>query len=445
MTRAGAIASGFLFALILTLFAAEVRAQEGGVQAGYVGLPARASPAGDGGLVVGEGSRLHAGVGAEMGYDSNVFYQPNGALSSPILRVLPFLDLTNQQAPQNAQPLAVGVVYDLQASLLYRHLFSDDARIDASSIRDTFSPSASGLLDFSSNQRLGLTISDNFNRSEEAPYTPGRAEIIRNSNLAAAQAHWSPGGGRIQGSLRYSNEVDIYEGDYRLDRNIDNEVMLDLSWRWFPKTALYVNVTQGFIRYLDDSQSNRDSNPLRAKAGIRGLVTEKLSAGLSAGYAAGFYRDGTNPQGFGTLSVSAETIWRPTFLTAVSLAYRHDFQNSIISHYYNVDSVHLAVRHAVENRVIVSAFGHYENRRYDSPARLDPNMPLANTGPTRTDNVTGAGLAADYYLRYWAYAGIGYNLVTSSSNAAFVDTTSGQTVSADFVKQQVFARVGLTY
>jgi hypothetical protein len=336
-------------------------------------------------------------------------------------------------------------LYDLQATLQYRHLFSDDARIDASNIRDTFSPSISGLLDFSSNQRLGLIVSDSFNRSEEAPYTPGSSEIIRNSNLAAAQVHWAPGGGRIQGTLRYSNQVDLYEGDYHLDRNMDNEAMLDISWRWFPKTALYVNVAQGFIRYLDDSQSNRDSNPLRAKAGIRGLVTEKLSAGVSAGYGNGFYRDGTNPQGFGTLSLGADTVWRPTFLTTISLAYRHDFQNSIISHYYNVDSLHLAVRHAIENRVIVSAFGHYENRRYDSAARFDPAMPLANTGPTRTDNATGAGLAADYYVKYWAYAGFGYNLVANSSNAAFLDPSSGQTVSADFVKQQVFARVGLTY
>ena len=103
------------------------------------------------------------------------------------------------------------------------------------------------------------------------------------------------------------------------------------------------------------------------------------------------------------------------------------------------------MRHAIENRLIVSAFGHYENRRYDSAARLDPNMPIVNAGPTRTDNATGAGLAADYYVKYWAYAGIGYNLVVNSSNAAFVDTTSGQTVSANFVKHQVFARVGLTY
>jgi hypothetical protein len=445
MTRAGAKASGVFVAAFLALLASQARAQEVAVQAGYVGLPVKGSAGGDGGIALGEGSRLHVGVGAEGGYDSNIFYQPNGALSSGILRVLPYLDLTNQPYSQNARPLVSGLFYDLQANLVYRHLFSDDSRIDASNIRDTFSPSVAGLLDFSAAQQLGVLVSEGFSRSEEAPYTPGSSEIIRNSNLAAAQLHWAPGGGRIQGILRYSNRLDLLEGDYHIDRNMDNEAMLDVSWRWLPKTALFVNFQQGFIRYLDSTQSYRDSNPLRAKVGLRGLITEKVSAGVSVGFSDGFYRDGTNPQGFGTVSASADLIWRPTFLTSLSLGYQHDFQNSIISHYYNIDSVHLAVRHAIENRLIVSAFGQYENRRYDSAAHVDLSMPLVNVGASRTDNGTSAGLAADYYIKYWAYAGIGYNLATNSSNAVFVDPTSGQNVSADYVKQQFFVRIGLTY
>ena len=445
MTRAGAKASGVFVAVFLALLASQARAQEVAVQAGYVGLPVKGSAGGDGGISLGQGGRLHAGVGAEGGYDSNIFYQPNGALSSAILRVLPYLDLTNEPYSQNGRSVVSGLFYDLQANLVYRHLFSDDSRIDASNIRDTFSPSVTGLVDFSSAQQLGVTVSDGFSRTEEAPYIPGNSEIIRNSNLAAAQLHWAPGGGRIQGVLRYSNRLDLFEGDYHLDRNMDNEGMLDVSWRWFPKTALFVNFQQGFIRYLDSTQSNRDSKPLRAKVGLRGLITEKLSAGVSVGYSNGFYRDGTNPQGFGTVSASADVTWRPTVLTSVAFGYQHDFENSIISHYYNVDSLRLALRHAVENRLIVSAFGQYENRRYDSAARLDVTMPLLNVGPSRTDNGFSAGLAADYYVKYWAYAGIGYNLVTNSSNAVFVDPTTGQSVSADYVKQQVFVRIGLTY
>jgi hypothetical protein len=445
MTRAGAKASGVFVAVFLALLASQARAQEVAVQAGYVGLPVKGNAGGGGGLSLGEGGRLYSGVGAEGGYDSNIFYQPNGALSSAILRVVPFLELTNEPYSQSGRPFPSGLFYDLQASLVYRHLFSDDSRIDASNIRDTFSPSVAGLLDFSSAQQLGVTVSDGFSRTEEAPYTPGSPEIIRNSNLAAAQVHWAPGGGRIQGILRYSNRIDLLEGDYHLDRNMDNEGVLDVSWRWFPKTALFVNFQQGFIRYLDSSQSYRDSDPLRAKAGLRGLITEKVSAGVSLGFSDGFYRDGTNPQGFGTLSASADVIWRPTLLTSLSLGYQHDFQNSIISHYYNLDSVHLAVRHAIENRLIVSAFGTYENRRYDSAARVDLSMPLLNVGDSRTDNGINAGFAADYYVKAWAYAGIGYNLAVNSSNAVFVDPISGQSVSADYVKQQFFVRIGLTY
>jgi hypothetical protein len=447
MTRAGAKASGVFVAAFMILGLVELaQAQEGAVSAGYVGLPIKAA-SGDTGLLVGQGARLHAGVGTEFGYDSNVFFQPSGGLSSALLRVVPFADLNNQLTAAGsggAATFATAVSYDLSANLQYRHLFSDNSQIDTSGIRDTFSPSVSGFLDFSQAQHLGFSVSDAFARTEDAPYVPGQTAILRYANQASAQIRWSPGGGRLQGILRYNNRLDLLEGDYRADRTITNEGLLDVSWRWLPKTALFVSVEQGAIRYLDDSQSNRDSNPLRVRAGIRGLVTEKVSAGLSAGFSDGFYRDNVNPSGIDQLGGHADISYRPTQLTSMSLGYQHDFQNSIIGHYYNVDLVHLALRHSIADRLIASAFGHYEYRRFDSPAQTDPLNLAATGGPSRTDNYFSAGAAADYYVLAWAYGGVGYNLFRNSSNATFADTT-GQQVSASYLKQQVFVRVGVTY
>jgi hypothetical protein len=31
-----------------------------------------------------------------------------------------------------------------------------------------------------------------------------------------------------------------------------NAIMLDASWKWLPKTAIFVNVTQGFVTYLEE-------------------------------------------------------------------------------------------------------------------------------------------------------------------------------------------------
>lgn len=438
MTRAGAKASGILFGLSL-IFAGvrEASAQDAQVAAGYPGLPVAGTNT-EGGIPVGEGSRLHAGVGTEVGYDSNIFYQPSGALSSSMVRVLPYAELSNRQGQQ----YITGIFYDLAANLQYRHLFADDNRIDQSGIRDTFSPSVSGTLDISQAQQFGLSLFDSFARTEEAPYIPGQSAILRDANQAAVQLRWSPGGGRIQSLVRYSNRLDYFEDAvYRTSKSMTNEILLDVSWRWLPKTAIYASVRQGYIHYLADDTTKVDSYPLEVLLGIRGLITEKLLAALAAGYTNGFYNDSRNPAGFGTLSASASVAYKLTPLTGLSLGYQHHFQNSLVGNFYNVDMIHAAVRQSVLDRLILTAFLHYEYRRFDAPA--DPQNDPTGTGQQRIDNSFSAGASADYYVKSWAYVGVAYNFYRNSSNAIY--STATGSLQADYVKQQVFGRIGVTY
>src|SRR5262249_41840217 len=98
-----------------------VWAQEGGVAAGS-GLPLK-SLGNDTGVQISDGVYLHGGVGVETGWDSNVLYQNTGAVSSAIIRVVPFLDLNNQLRANGTPP---PVSFDLSANLAYRHYFTDD-------------------------------------------------------------------------------------------------------------------------------------------------------------------------------------------------------------------------------------------------------------------------------------------------------------------------------
>jgi hypothetical protein len=434
MTRAGAKASGVLFGLSLcVLHAGKAQAQDATVSAGYPGLPTK-SASSEGGFPVGEGSRLHVGVGTEVGYDSNVFFQPSNTIASPLLRVLPFVELSNQTSSRES----VGIFYDLAASLQYRHLFSDNDQIDQSGIRDTVSPSLTGILDFSQAQQFGLALTESFSRTEEAPYIPGLSAIVRDANLASVQLRWSPGGGRIQGSLRYSNRLDFFEDDtYRSSKSMRNDLLLDLSWRWFPKTALFVSVQQGYVHYLADDTRKVDSYPLETAAGIRGLITEKLTAAISAGYTNGFYNDGRNPSGLGLVSGRAELAYRPTQMTSMSVGYEHRFENSLVGNFYNTDLFHAAVRQTLSDRMVFTVFGHYEYRRFDAPA--DPLSDPGGLGPHRVDNYLSAGASADYYLKAWAYLGVAYNVADNSSNAQYGN------LRAEYVKHQVFGRLGITY
>ena len=56
----------------------------------------------------------------------------------------------------------------------------------------------------------------------------------------------------------------------------------------------------------------------------------------------------------------------------------------------------------------------------------------------RVDNFFQVGATLDYFLRNWAYLGVGYSLLDSRSSPSSLSNN-------DYLKQQVFARLGVTY
>ena len=53
----------------------------------------------------------------------------------------------------------------------------------------------------------------------------------------------------------------------------------------------------------------------------------------------------------------------------------------------------------------------------------------------RRDDLITAGATLDYFLRNWAFAGVGYSAMTNYSNIATVE----------YLKQQMLVRLGITY
>jgi hypothetical protein len=426
-----------------------------GIQAGYQGLPVRPYAPNETGVPISDGVYLHGGVGTEMGYDSNVFYSDpataGAPISSAILRVVPFLELNNQA---RGGQVPTGLFFSLAANLAYRHYFSGEQSIDDSDLRNSFNPTVAGVLDFSQGQTLGLSLMDTFSHTEEAPYFAGSGPIVRTSNLGTAQGRFSPGGGRIQGLLRYSNRLDLYQStggiatggvtDYSYGNSMAHEGMLDASWRWFPKTAVFINAQAAFIQYLNQDPMiiKSDSTQLRFLGGLRGLVTERTTVSIALGYGTAFYENDINPSGIGLLSARADFTYRPTPLTALALGYVHDFQNSIIGNFYNVDGVSLSLRQLIAGRITASAVARYEHRSFTGPpANMDITLPTGS----RTDNYLQLSAAVDYYLQTWAYLGVGYNLSLNASDATLAAAVNGETRAADYTKHQVFARLGVTY
>ncbi|HLK88496.1 MAG TPA: outer membrane beta-barrel protein [Polyangia bacterium] len=425
------IASGALAVLLLGSVA---RAQEE-VTIGYQGLPYKSSGESNTGIQVADGVLLHSGVGVEAGYDSNVFYASSNAIGSSILRVMPFVDLTNAT---RTGPASKTLTFDLRAGLLYRRYFSDDPAL--SPYANSWNPNAGLSLSLGGGQ-IGFGFADVFARIEDPPYQGQAGVLERNNNQASAELRWAPGGGRLSGTLRYTNMIDIYGTSYQYANAMTNTLMLDVSWKWLPKTAVFVNIQQGYVFYFNDNVTVTDvvnnttnmgkasSFPLYATAGLRGLLTEKTSGALTLGYVNAFYSEGTSTSGFlGSTYADLNFTVRPNQLSRIVLGVRHDFLNSVISNFSYEDTVYASYVQQIAGRLALDLSGRFARLDYQGNF-VDP----AQAG--RIDHFWQFGASLDYFLRNWAYLGVGYSLLDNNSNKPL----------DSYVKQQVFARLGVTY
>jgi hypothetical protein len=427
---------------VTSALARAASAQSGEVTIGYQGLPNKASGESKTGVQVSEGVLMHVGAGAEGGYDSNVFYTDSNPTGSQIYRASLFGSLSNGTRTGLAKTLS----FDARAGVLYRRYQSDDPGLNG--YRDAWMPTA-GLALSAGTGQIGFGLADTYARIEEAPYFSGAPVIIRNNNQASVEGRWSPGGGRLTGMLRYTNMVDVFSsGGYGYADSDTNTFMLDASWKWLPKTAIFLNLQQGYVFYLNQtlaqSVGKASSYPLQIAAGLRGLLTQKTSAVLALGYVNSFYSSGQSTGGFwGSTYADLSFTLRATELSRVVVGYRHDFQNSVISAFYYAETAYASYVQQLGGRMALDLSGRYVYKNYQGLLR--------NTGTiARTDNFFQVGATLDYFLRNWMYAGLGYALLLNDANLTPAPVMQGGPIppapdSANYVKQQVFVRLGLTY
>jgi len=374
------------------------------------------------GLKLGDEAILHAGVFADVGYDTNVFYGSNSQEGSGVLHVMPRLEITNAERDGS---IPSGTYYDLVGSVDFvRYLSSNGAVTDQSAIN----PSLGGSAEFSSGQALSFSLSETFSRYQQAPYAATLSltpppPIIHDGNMASATLRFAPGGGRLRVMLRYTNLIDKYEGTYDSGSNMGNEGVLDIGWRWLPRTTIYAQVAQGAITYFNSGTSSSSSFPLRTLLGLRGLLTEKLSVNIAGGYNNAFYSSslGGSPTSYGIL---AEINYTISTLTRAGLGYHHDFVNSpFLGQYYNMDAIYGTFQQMVASRVVTYLFGRYENRRF---------------GTGRHDNNVMGGVALDYIVGKFLLAGASYSLNLNRT------TTSGAD-QLDYTKHILLFRLGVMY
>ena len=183
-----------------------------------------------------------------------------------------------------------------------------------------------------------------------------------------------------------------------------------------------------------------NSYPLYVTTGLRGLLTEKTSAALTLGYVNAFYSNGASTSGFlGSTYLDLAFTARLTQLSRAVLGFRHDFLNAVISNFAYEETVYASYVQQIAGRLGLDLSGRYAYISYQGtpgdPAQVGPG------GGNRVDNYFQLGATLDYFLRNWAYLGVGYSLVDNTSNVR--DMTTGVATN-NYLKQQVFARLGVT-
>ncbi len=169
-------------------------------------------------------------------------------------------------------------------------------------------------------------------------------------------------------------------------------------------------------------------------AGLRGLLTEKTSAVLTLGYVNGFYSNGTSTSGFlGSTYLDLAFTARLTQLSRAVVGFRHDFVNAVISNFAYQETAYASYVQQIAGRLALDLSGRYQYISYQGET-ADANQ-MTPGGGNRVDNFFQLGATLDYFLRNWAYIGVGYSLLDNRSNIPI----------NDYLKQQVFARLGVTY
>ena len=185
---------------------------QGEVTIGYQGLPYKASGESQTGIQVSDGVLMHVGAGAEAGYDTQRLLRKSGDRARLGASSARRCSRTSPMRPAPAPPEQV----------LLQHARGPD--VPALPVGRPGRPAVQQRLDAHAGLALstgpaqfGFGIADTFVRIEDPPYNAGRsAPITRYNNQASVEGRWAPGGGRLTGTLRYTNMIDIFQGDLQL-------------------------------------------------------------------------------------------------------------------------------------------------------------------------------------------------------------------------------------
>ena len=398
---------------------------------------------------------LHPGIAVGAGYDDNLYYA-TGTRNDVVggvfyLAVRPGLAIGTRSAQRGGNtPHALDFRFHAGLPLRFPLSLTKDI-----SNRYSIGADVGLLLSIFPFGAWSLDLFDNFMRTSNVPYAATKDNfraIDIDDNQAGLRLRWRPGGQRFETSLQYMFNVVYFESALLSTKtSLVNDFLLRLKWKFFPKTALYLNVGESIYMYpnvvLNLKTTPPSAYPLRAVLGMLGLITSKFEVNVNAGYGNSFTRD--NQFSGGNISYSsvighAEFTWRPAALTAINLGYKHDFAQSLIGTYFDLDGAWAGINQAIWKFNVGLRFN-YEHRGFHGDLRNDglniPNPAAPGAGVNRTDHLLTLHAQVDYPFKDWLFASVGYDLGKNFSDC----TLTVGLLPCNYLRNDVWLRMSVAY
>jgi hypothetical protein len=216
-------------------------------------------------------------------------------------------------------------------------------------------------------------------------------------------------------------------------------------WRFLPRTAVLYDASIGFLRYINGPGGRLDSNPVRARLGLNGLITQSFALLAMAGWGSTFYRGHPTAAQYDAPIGQAELRWfitpnpstdpRAATLTvsSIGVGYLRDFVNSYLSDYYSRDRFYLTGNYFAGGRFLFSADVGVALHDYSTPYDIGNRTPLEGLragqplGSFKETRVDGT-LFGEYRMADSFAANLTFRYSANLTDAAVVFESSGQRV-----------------
>jgi hypothetical protein len=372
---------------------------------------------------------LHPGIGAEAGYNSNMFLSdPGEEVESAVLRISPHLylsTLSGERLQGEVPKLAFRA--GLSGALLYFFAPGEGDVGVGQDARFTWTPSPIFAVELFNDFRRTI---DPFTdpASPTTAGTGGQLQYGRDRLVAGSRLQLSTTGGLLKGGIGYRFDWDHFESAlFDPNSNYAHSATADTSWEFLPMTALFWN---GAVQRHDFDQDNapraigvrNSSTRVQSKIGLNGALTQRVGFTIAGGYSAGFFADDNDYDG---VIAQVEARWRLRETMLWALGYDRDFITAFQGNFARMDRLHTRLQTLFGGSVLLGLRAELTFVNFGFDARLADPASEVTGDPERSDIHLLTNLNGEYRLTDWLAitAEVGY--VQNFSDAVYIFMASG--------------------